>query len=162
MRQCGVDGCSERHYARSLCRLHYQRQLRGRELNAKPHRFSERPEYAEARRLYGMGLGYKEISKLLGVDKSVLVRALKDMPGQDERRSKYWQLLPYIQQGMSFSEIRKTTGSDYRTVRRWFPNYQPFAKGGSGEANEIRKANGVMRDMDNFGNVLGGKRKEGK
>lgn len=63
---------------------------------------------------------------------------------QAERRA---QIETLMRAGASLNEIKRTTGADYRTVRRIDPNYRPFEVGGGGDAAVIRETN---RQLDEF------------
>ena len=56
-------------------------------------------------------------------------------------------------QGASLNEIFRTTGSDYRTVRRLDPNYKPFPVGGGGDAQIIRQVNQDLKRIDSTGHM---------
>jgi hypothetical protein len=53
--------------------------------------------------------------------------------------------------GVSLNELRRTLGIDYRTVRRYKPDYRPFEVGGGGEASVIREVNRQLRELDRTG-----------
>ena len=62
-------------------------------------------------------------------------------------------ILNLMADGASLNEIRRSTGADYRTVRRIDENYRPFPPGGGGEAAEIKKANAMLRRIDDNGRL---------
>jgi hypothetical protein len=74
---------------------------------------------------------------------------------QDIRRNpeKWKALQELVASGVSLTEIRRTLGIDYRSVRRHFPDYRPFRVGGGGEAQIIRQVNQDLRRIDNHGNM---------
>lgn len=55
--------------------------------------------------------------------------------------------------GVSLNELRRTLGVDYRTVRRYLPDYRPFEVGGGGEASVVREVNRKLRELDRTGRV---------
>lgn len=69
---------------------------------------------------------------------------------QKERRALIESLMA---SGASLNEIRRTTGADYRTVRRIDPGYKPFPVGGGGEAQIIRQVNQDLERLDKHGNL---------
>lgn len=62
-------------------------------------------------------------------------------------------ILSLMDQGVSLSEIRRTTGADYRTVRKLDPDYKPFPVGGGGDAQIIRQVNQDLQRLDKHGNI---------
>lgn len=74
---------------------------------------------------------------------------------QDIRRNpeKWAALQQLVASGTSLTEIRRTLGVDYRSVRRHFPDYKPFPVGGGGEAQIIRQVNQDLQRIDNHGNM---------
>lgn len=146
-RICETPDCDRPHHAKGLCQYHYQRQRKG---NKIVHRFKDRPEFAEAERLLGLGLTFNEVAKLTDTDRTTLIRNFPNRPGLTSR---YWEVLPLVQAGVSLNQIRQTLGMDYRTIRRMFPHYKPFEVGGSPRSTDIREANRVLRELDRTGRV---------
>ena len=68
------------------------------------------------------------------------------------RHPKHKEIEALVRQGASLNEIRKTTGADPRTVKRYFPE-AGWDVGGGGWAAEIKKVEEKLRRMDRFGNV---------
>lgn len=71
---CTVDGCGEAHYAKGLCRLHYQRQwagipLEGSTIRGEAHGKSKLTEDAvrQIRMLHTQGWSYARLGKMFGV-----------------------------------------------------------------------------------------------
>lgn len=75
--------------------------------------------------------------------------------GQAERRA---QIETLMRAGASLNEIKRTTGADYRTVRRIDPDYRPFEVGGGGDAAIIRKTNQQLQEFLRRGKI--GKHRE--
>ena len=77
------------------------------------------------------------------------------MHRSDIRRDpeRYALIRSLVESRASLTEIRKTTGCDYRTVKRHFPEYEPWPVGGGGEAAEIKKANAMLRRIDDNGRL---------
>lgn len=69
---------------------------------------------------------------------------------------KYREIGRMVAEGASLNEITRTTGSDHRTVKRYFPN-AGWPKGGAGKAAQSRSVNERIRQMDNHGFVRGDK-----
>ena len=65
---------------------------------------------------------------------------------------KHREIEALVRQGASLNEIRKTTGADPRTVKRYFPE-AGWDVGGGGEAAEIKKANAMLRRIDDNGRL---------
>lgn len=64
------------------------------------------------------------------------------------------QLIELTDAGVSFNEIRKTCGADYRTVKRHFPDYAPFRPGGwREEGGAIRELNRQLKDLETAGKI---------
>lgn len=65
-----------------------------------------------------------------------------------------WEALKFaVEQGWSLNEIRKTLGVCHKTVKRHYPDYAAFPRGGGGEAQIIRNANRALQRLDDFGNL---------
>jgi hypothetical protein len=77
------------------------------------------------------------------------------MHGSDIRRDpERWEALQQlVGSGVSFNEIRRTLGVDHRTVKRHFPEYQPFERGGGGEAAVVRETNRQLREFIRRGKI---------
>ena len=58
-----------------------------------------------------------------------------------------------MEDGVSLNEIERTLGCSPKTVRKHFPDYRPFPPGGGGEAAEIKKANAMLRRIDDNGRL---------
>lgn len=69
---------------------------------------------------------------------------------QKERRE---QIEALMRAGASLNEIRRTTGADYRTIRRIDPNYKPFEVGGAGDAAVIRRVNQELTEFLRRGKI---------
>ena len=69
---------------------------------------------------------------------------------QKERRE---QIQALMRAGASLNEIRRTTGADYRSVRRLDPNYRPFEVGGGGDAAVIRRVNQELTEFLRRGKI---------
>lgn len=63
-----------------------------------------------------------------------------------------------VNAGLSLSEIQRTLGIDYRTVKRHYPDYAPHTVGGGGDAAEIRETNRRLREFLRRGKI--GKHRE--
>ena len=63
-----------------------------------------------------------------------------------------------VNAGLSYNEIRRSLGVDYRTVKRHFPGYKPYEVGGGGEAAVIRETNRQLREFLRRGKI--GKHRE--
>jgi hypothetical protein len=76
---------------------------------------------------------------------------------QDIRRNpeRWEQLRKLVDAGVSLNEIRRTMGVDHRTLRRHFPDYAPFERGGSGEAAVIREVSRGLREFERRGKIEG-------
>lgn len=75
------------------------------------------------------------------------------------RNPERWaQLRQLVDAGVSYNEIRRTMGVDHRTVKRHFPDYAPFERGGAGEAAVIRKVNQQLNEFIERGKI--GKHRE--
>lgn len=74
---------------------------------------------------------------------------------QAERRA---QIETLMRAGASLNEIQRTTGADYRTVRRLDPDYKPFPVGGGGDAAVIRQTNQQLQEFLRRGKI--GKHRE--
>lgn len=71
-------------------------------------------------------------------------------PDTDRRH----QIKKLMEAGVSLSEIRRTTGADYRTVKRIDPDYRPFRPGGwKNEGGEIRETNRKLREFERKGRI---------
>lgn len=77
-------------------------------------------------------------------------RAPAGWKGSEER---WLRLEALVESGASLNEIRRTLGTDPRTVRKWFPDYRPFPVGGAGVAAEIRKVNQDLKRLDDTGRM---------
>ena len=85
-------------------------------------------------------------------------RTLKIFPKQSPSgwrggETKYLRLKALVDSGASLNEIRRTVGTDYRTIRRWFPGYKGLSVGGGGEAQVIRQVNQDLQRLDKYGNM---------
>lgn len=70
------------------------------------------------------------------------------------RDPKRWFALEQaVEEKWSLNEIRRTLGIDYRTVKRWYPDYSAFPVGGGGEAQKIRQVNQDLQRLDKHGNI---------
>lgn len=58
-----------------------------------------------------------------------------------------------VSAGLSYNEIRRTLGIDYRTIQRHYPDYKPFEAGGGGDAAEIRETNRQLREFLRRGKI---------
>lgn len=58
-----------------------------------------------------------------------------------------------VSAGLSYNEIRRTLGIDYRTIRRHYPDYKPFEVGGGGDAAEIRETNRRLQEFLRRGKI---------
>lgn len=58
-----------------------------------------------------------------------------------------------VNAGLSYNEIRRTLGVDYRTIQRHFPEYKPFEAGGGGDAAIIRETNRQLREYLRRGKI---------
>ena len=74
-------------------------------------------------------------------------------PGWQGSVESYQRLSRLVGSGASLSEIRKTMGTDPRTVRKWFPDYRVFPVGGGGEAEIIRQVNQDLKRIDSTGRI---------
>lgn len=73
-----------------------------------------------------------------------------------------------VNAGLSLSEIQRTLGIDYRTVKNHYPDYHPHTVGGGGDAAIIRETNRKLEEFmrrgkignnrDSGFNVKGGRR----
>lgn len=63
-----------------------------------------------------------------------------------------------VNAGLSYNEIRRTLGVDYRTIQRHWPSYKPFEVGGGGDAAEIRETNRRLAEFLRRGKI--GKHRE--
>lgn len=63
-----------------------------------------------------------------------------------------------VNAGLSLSEIQRTLGIDYRTVKRHYPDYAPHTVGGGGDAAVIRQVNQQLREFLRRGKI--GKHRE--
>lgn len=50
-----------------------------------------------------------------------------------------------VEEGASLGEIQRTLGVDHRTVKRYFPDYEPWPVGSSPQARVVREASAVLR-----------------
>ena len=66
-----------------------------------------------------------------------------------------WKALnALINAQVSLNEIRRTLGVDHRTVKRYFPDYRPFRRGGwRDEGGQIREANRKLREFERKGRI---------
>lgn len=53
----------------------------------------------------------------------------------------------------SYNEIQRVMGTDYRTVKRWFPDYSPHKPGGGGDAAVIRETNRQLAEFLRRGKI---------
>lgn len=60
-----------------------------------------------------------------------------------------------VNSGLSYNEIRRTLGVDYRTVKRHYPDYKPFEVGGGGDAAVIRETNRQLQEFLRRGKISG-------
>lgn len=67
---------------------------------------------------------------------------------------KYREIGRMVAEGASLNEILRSTGSDPRTVKKYFPN-AGWSVGGAGKAAEAKRVNGELRRMDKHGFVRG-------
>lgn len=149
---CSVPVCDLPVAWKGKCESHYRY---GHSTPVR-RRFKDRPEYAEAERLLGLGLTFAEVAKLCNVDRETISRNFPDVPRRvhtGTRAGRYWELLPLVQANASLNEIRRTIGMDYRTVRSYFPHYAPFKVGGGGRAEMIRQVNQDLSRIDEHGNI---------
>lgn len=58
-----------------------------------------------------------------------------------------------VNAGLSYNEIRRTLGVDYRTIQRHFKGYKPFEVGGGGDAAEIRETNRQLAEFLRRGKI---------
>lgn len=65
---------------------------------------------------------------------------------------KYKEIGRMVAEGASLNEIMRTTGSDHRTIKKYFPN-AGWNHGGGGKAAEAREANRKLEDLDKNGRV---------
>lgn len=65
---------------------------------------------------------------------------------------KYKEIGRMVAEGASLNEIRRTTGSDPRTIKKYFPN-AGWNHGGGGQAADAREANRKLGDLDGHGMV---------
>jgi hypothetical protein len=72
-----------------------------------------------------MGLRYEDVQAVL--------RVAKDTERDNIALAQYDAIEKMVNQACSLSEIRRTLGSDARTVKRWFPN-AGWSVGGEGAA----------------------------
>jgi hypothetical protein len=97
------------------------------------------------------------IARELGItlrDVNTILRlAGSPVKGSEISAERYDELQAFVEQGVSISEIMRTTGCDSRTIARWFPGYAPFPVGGGGEASIIRQVNQELRRIDKHGNL---------
>lgn len=63
------------------------------------------------------------------------------------------RVLKLMESGASLNEIRRQTGTDYRTVRKIDSSYRPFEAGGGGDAAEIRETNRQLREFLRRGKI---------
>jgi hypothetical protein len=74
---------------------------------------------------------------------------------KDDRRA---LLASLVASGLSLNEMNRLYGFDYRTVRRAYPHYKPFQRGGGGDAAIIRQVNVQLREFERRGKI--GKHKD--
>jgi DNA-binding CsgD family transcriptional regulator len=65
---------------------------------------------------------------------------------------KYRYIGQMVANGASLNEISRTTKTDHRTIKKYFPN-AGWGKGGGGKAAEAREVNRKLRDLDGHGRV---------
>lgn len=58
-----------------------------------------------------------------------------------------------VNAGLSYNEIRRTLGVDYRTIQRHWPSYKPFEVGGGGDAAIIRETNRQLAEFLRRGKI---------
>lgn len=73
----------------------------------------------------------------------------KQYEAEDRRRL----LATLVASGLSLNEMRRVHGFDYRTVRRYYPNYKPFEVGGGGDAAVIRRTNQELQEFLRRGKI---------
>ena len=66
---------------------------------------------------------------------------------------KYIRLKALVDSGASLNEIRRTMGTDYRVVKKWFPGREDWPVGGGGDAYTIRQVNQDLQRLDDYGNL---------
>lgn len=92
------------------------------------------------------------IARELGVDYDGVCAVLR-LAGDTKRErpmrlDRYDALCRAVEDGWSLSEIRKTLSFDYRTVRRWFPDYNPNPQGFSAHSRMVRKGNELLDGLE--------------
>lgn len=58
-----------------------------------------------------------------------------------------------VDAGLSLSEIQRSLGIDYRTVRFHYPDYHPYPVGGGGDAAVIRETNRKLEEFMRRGKI---------
>lgn len=74
--------------------------------------------------------------------------ATKDLLTRDPE--KWFALEALVESGVSYNEITRTLGICHKTVKRYYPGYKPFERGGG---NEIREANRKLREFETSGKI---------
>lgn len=74
-------------------------------------------------------------------------------PGWRGGMEKYLRLKALVEAGASLNEIRRTMGTDYRVVKKWFPEREDWPVGGGGDAYTIRQVNQDLQRMDDYGTL---------
>lgn len=91
------------------------------------------------------------ISRNLGVpiaDVNAVLRVAGENTRSIEMKlSKYDCLESLVAEGCSFEEIRRTLGTDYRQVKRWFPGYRGVERGSEAH-RELTKMGKKMRALE--------------
>ncbi len=78
--------------------------------------------------------------------------ANKTLP--ERNPEKFERLRALVESGVSLNEINRTLRIDYRTVRKYFPNYKPFQQGGGwGAGAENRELFRKFQDLERYGKV---------
>ena len=85
--------------------------------------------------------------------KTLKVFPKQSPPGWRGGEEKYIRLKALVDSGASLNEIRRTMGTDYRVVKRWFPEREEWPAGGGGDAYTIRQVNQDLQRMDDYGNM---------
>lgn len=91
--------------------------------------------------------------KLQDDGKTLKVFPKQSPPGWRGGEEKYLRLKALVDSGASLNEIRRTTGTDYRVVKKWFPEREEWPVGGGGDAYTIRQVNQDLQRMDKFGTL---------
>jgi len=79
MKQCTIEGCTEKHLARGMCNIHYRRQRRADQQVRPPHRPRKREyDMARAEEFLKDGASYREVSHTLKIPRTTLRENLPD------------------------------------------------------------------------------------